>query len=222
MTNDLTADFYFDPISPYAYLMWTRLRRDQARGEIQFALTPVPVVVSAIFAHWGIIGPADIPPKRRHFYRMCHWIADQHRIDLRIPDPHPFRSIEASRLIVALAARDTAVDAVFDAIFVEGRDLSQLSEIKALGRSLGIENISSALAANDVKERLRRNTESAISRGVFGVPTLSLGGESFWGFESYQMIQVFTQNPNKFGAFATRRLQDVDHVKTAGRWTVGS
>ena len=81
VANDLIADFYFDPVSPYAYLMWKQLRRDQTRGKIKFSLNPVPVVVSAVFDHWGMLGPADIPPKRRHLYRMCHWVADQHRID---------------------------------------------------------------------------------------------------------------------------------------------
>lgn len=88
------------------------------------------------------------------------------------------------------------------------------------GHSLDRESSLSYVCLVDDPESLLSGPQIGIA-DIF-MHTLSLGGESFWGFESYQMIQVFTQNPNKFGAFATRRLQDVDHVKTAGRWTVGS
>ena len=59
-------DWYFDFISPFAYLQWRRLRRDHP----QVALNPKPALFAAILNHVGQLGPAEIPQKRRHTYRI--------------------------------------------------------------------------------------------------------------------------------------------------------
>ena len=68
-------DWYFDVISPFAYLQWRRLRRDHA----DVALNPKPVLLAAILNHVGQLGPAEIPQKRRHTYRIVLWQARQYQ-----------------------------------------------------------------------------------------------------------------------------------------------
>src|ERR1700676_577794 len=108
-------------------------------------------------------------------------------IPMRFPPAHPFNPLAALRLIIAAGSNRRAVERVFDAVFVEGRDVAESEVIAGLAAELGIENPADTLGAPDVKQKLRDNTNWAIERGVFGVPTLIIGDETFWGHDAFEM-----------------------------------
>lgn len=207
MSTKTPVDFYFDPVSPFAFLMWKRLREDDLGLEIR----PVPVLLGALLNHWGLIGPAEVRPKRAQTYRMCLWLADRNGIALRFPDTHPFRSVEALRLLIALDARVDAVDAVFEAAFAQGRDLTDGAELERLGGELGLSDVHDRITSADVKDGLRANTEAAIARGVFGVPTLAIGGELFWGLDTLDMVRDYLADPKLFQTAEMQRLGTLDY-----------
>ena len=207
MSTKTPADFYFDPVSPFAFLMWKRLREDDFGLEI----SPVPVLLGALLNHWGLIGPAEVPPKRVQTYRMCQWLAARNGIALRFPDAHPFRSVEALRLLIALDARANAVDTVFEAAFGKGRDLTDGAELERLGGELGLSAVQDRIASADVKDGLRANTEAAIARGVFGVPTLAIGEDLFWGFDTLGMVRDYLADPKLFQTAEMQRLGTLDY-----------
>ncbi len=200
-----TCDWYFDVVSPYSYLQWKT--RDRFCGRI--VLRPVPVVLGAILDHWGQKGPAEIVPKRLYAYRSCHWRARQLGVPFAFPPAHPFNPLAALRLIVALDATANAVDAVFDAVFGKGLDVTDTSLIETIGRSLGADDILARIASPEVKLRLRGNTDAAIARGVFGVPTTAVGDELFWGADSTDMLLAFLDDPKLFETPEMRRLKSL-------------
>jgi 2-hydroxychromene-2-carboxylate isomerase len=199
------ADWYFDVVSPFSYLQW------KARGRFadRVRLRPVPVVLGAILDHWGQKGPAEIAPKRLQTYRACQWRAAQLGVPFRFPPAHPFNPLGGLRLIVALDAAEAAVDAVFDAAFGEGRDISDPAVLEAVGRSLGAGDVAARIADPAVKQRLRANTEAAVVRGVFGVPATAVGGELFWGEDSTGMMLDFLADPALFDTPQMRRLASI-------------
>lgn len=199
----LECDWYFDVLSPFSYLQWKTRQRFGDR----LILKPVPVVFGAILDHWGQKGPAEIAPKRLHTYRACLWKANKLGVPFKFPPNHPFNPLPALRLIVALGAEGAAVDAVFDAVFKEGLDVSDLVVLETLGRSLGVDDVRGTIAMPEIKQRLRANTEGAIARGVFGVPTLAVDGELFWGEDSSDMVIDFLQDRARFLSPEMRRLQ---------------
>src|SRR6516165_7508895 len=146
-----TADWYFDVISPFAYLQWHQ--RIRLAGLV--TLRPVPVVLGALLGHWEQKGPAEIPPKRLQTYRRCQWHAEHLGIQFRFPPAHPFNPIAALRLAVACGASEAAVDAVFGAAFGEGRDVSDMAVLEEIGRKLGIEDVAATIARPEVKAQLR-------------------------------------------------------------------
>jgi 2-hydroxychromene-2-carboxylate isomerase len=198
-----TCDWYFDVISPFAYLQWKT--RDRLAGRVQ--LRPVPVVLGALLAHWEQKGPAEIPPKRFHTYRGCQWRAARLGVPFRFPPAHPFNPIAALRLIVALGASDKAVDTVFDAAFGVGRDVSDPAVLEEIGRALGLDDVAGAISRPEVKQQLRANTDAAIARGVFGVPTTMVGEELFWGEDMTEMLAEYVGDPASFDTVEMRRLR---------------
>ena len=75
------VDWYFDFISPYAYLQSLRLPSIATRATIR----PVPILFAAVLDHAGQKGPAEIPMKRAFTYRFVSWQAEQAGVPLRFP-----------------------------------------------------------------------------------------------------------------------------------------
>jgi 2-hydroxychromene-2-carboxylate isomerase len=99
------------------------------------------------------------------------------------------------------------VATVLDAVFRDGRDLSDAAVIAELARQVGVADPQAALADPGVKQRLRENTEWASTRGVFGVPTLVIGDEFFWGHDAVQMALEYLEDPD---AFHDGQMQVID------------
>ncbi len=198
-----TYDWYFDAISPFAYLQWKTRDRLAAHAKLR----PVPIVLGALLAHWEQKGPAEIPPKRFHTYRGCQWRAARLNIPFRFPPAHPFNPIGALRLIIALGTTEAAVDAVFDAAFGTGRDISDPTVLYDIGSAFGLSDVAGAISQPDVKRQLRTNTDTAIAQGVFGVPTTIVGTEIFWGEDTTEMLAEYLTNPAFFNTPEMQRLR---------------
>jgi 2-hydroxychromene-2-carboxylate isomerase len=192
----------FDVISPFAYLAFGRLARLPATLKIEF----VPVLLAGLLEHFGQLGPAEIPAKRRFTYRHVLWRARQLKIPMRMPPGHPFNPLAALRLIIAAGSDARAVGTVLDAVFLQGRDVADAAVIAELAATLGVADPQAALSAPALKERLRENTNWAISRGVFGVPTLIVGEELFWGDDAVDMALDYVVDPQVFNTPAMRAL----------------
>ena len=197
-----TADWYFDFLSPFAYLQWTQRRRLNDR----LTLRPRPVLLAGLLAHWGQKGPAEIPAKRRHTYRQVQWLADRLGVTLRFPPAHPFNPLPPLRLALALDCSEPAIAAIFDSLWREGHDLEEPAHWRRLTDALGLPDAEAQIADPAVKAALRENTEQAIAAGVFGVPTLVLDGTLFWGLDSTEMALDALDHPEHFDTAEMRRL----------------
>ena len=187
--------WYFDLVSPYAYLALPAVEALAARHPVRVR----PVVLGAILAHWGGLGPAEVAPKRRHTYRHVQFLADQAGLPLRFPPAHPFRSLDALRGLATLDEPDpAAVRAAFDHIWARGGDPADLPNS----------------ADPAAKARLRGWTDEAIAAGMFGVPSLVVSGEVFWGLDAMPMANAFLADP---GLFRTARMARLDTLPVGVR-----
>lgn len=196
------ADWYFDFISPFAYLQSEAL----GRFEGKLAIRPVPVLFAGLLKHWGHKGPAEIASKRRFTYRQVQWLAERNGIALRFPPQHPFNPVRALRLALALDGSLDAIHEIFRFVWREGRDVNLPDEWAELGRRLGVPDVEARCNAPEVKARLRANGEQALAAGVFGVPTLALGGELFWGFDATDMALDYLADAARFSRGEYGRL----------------
>ncbi len=199
------ADWYFDFLSPFSYLQLAQFDRLPPDLEVTYR----PVLFAGLLAHWEHKGPAEIPAKRVQTYRWCHWYAARHGIPFRMPPAHPFNPLRPLRLAVAQGAEPALIRALFDAIWAEGRDPSQDDEWQGLTGRLGITDADEMIARPEVKAALRRGTEEAAKRGVFGIPTFVIGDEVFWGLDTTDLVLDYLNDPTmlKSGEFA--RISDL-------------
>ena len=204
--NAARLDWYFDFISPFAYLQWRRLRRDHP----EVALNPKPLLFAAILNHVGQLGPAEIPQKRRHTYRIVLWQARAAGIPLHFPPAHPFNTLPALRLCLAAPDRMQAIDAIFAHIWEHGRLADSVEALADVAASLGIDD-PAAIARDEVKRELLANGEEAMALGVFGVPTLRVRDELFWGNDATELALAFARDPGTLDA----EMRRVDAIPEA-------
>ena len=188
------ATWYFDFVSPFAYLQWPRLLALRERVDI----TPRPIVLGALFAHHGLLGPAEIAAKRAFTYRSVQWRAARDGVALRFPPAHPFNPLAALRLAIACGSSWSAIEAIFLHLWAHGRAGANADELADVAKALGIADVEAALANAAVKEELRANTDEAIAAGVFGVPTFAIDGLLFWGDDATPMIEDHLADRTRF------------------------
>ncbi len=199
------ADWYFDFVSPFAYIQFEGFER--LPGDLAISLKPV--LFAGFLGHWEHKGPAEIPAKRRQTYRYCHWLAGKRGIPYKMPPRHPFNPLTVLRLAIALGAEAAVVGAIFRHIWAEGNDGQDLESLAALAASLGVEDLEARVSDPAVKQRLRANTEKAIERGVFGVPSFVVDEEIFWGEDSTEMMVDFLADPELFQSGEFERLDNL-------------
>jgi 2-hydroxychromene-2-carboxylate isomerase len=197
------AIWYFDFISPFAYIALHRLKELPPDVAIDYR----PVLFAGILNHWGQKGPAEMATKRRYTYRWSHWWARSLGVPLRFPAAHPFNPLHHLRLAIACGTKPEAVRQIFDAVWTTGEDASDQQRFAALCERLGVP--ADALGSPEVKEALKKNTDEAIMRGVFGVPTFEVDGELFWGADSIEFLKDFLKNPSVVANDEFRRLDNL-------------
>jgi 2-hydroxychromene-2-carboxylate isomerase len=184
--------FYLDFISPYAYLAFENL--PQALQGLSYCVEYRPVLFAAFLKHHGQLGPAEIKPKRDWTYRQVLWHARANGIEMQMPAAHPFNPLPLLRL--ALACGDKGLvnryvaETVFRQVWRGGADAVDAARTEALKQSL---NPKRDPASDEVKNELKANTDDAIARGLFGVPTLAVDEKRFWGVDSLPMLRAYLE-----------------------------
>ena len=177
--------FWFDPVSPFAYLAFERL--PQALEGCSYVIEYRPVLFAGLLAHWGQKGPAEIEPKRAWTFRHVAWLAHLHGIALDVPAVHPFNPLPLLRLALACGPNRRVVEALMRHVWVGGADASDPARLAALTQRLAPARDPASV---EVKNQLRAATDLAIRRGVFGVPTFELDGRLFWGVDALPMLRA--------------------------------
>jgi 2-hydroxychromene-2-carboxylate isomerase len=205
MNSPAKARWYFDLVSPFAYLHLKEFNTLPGEVDIEY----VPILLAALLSHWGHKGPAEIPAKRIYTYRYVNWLARHLGIELRMPPSHPFNSLHAMRLLIAAGLTGANVTLAFDFVFRNGRDLQDPAVLVELGRQLGIRDVKTATGDEKVKQILRANTDQAIKLGVFGVPTFVVDDALFWGADSIDMMRDYLREPDMFMSPEMQRIDSL-------------
>ena len=184
-------NFYFDFLSPFSYFAWHQLK-DQSDLEIQFK----PVALGPLLNHWGIKGPGEVQPKREFLLKQCLRYAAKNNIAFTTPKTHPFNSLYALRLALKSTAGDlqtAVIKTLWEAGWKERIDMGEPEELLHALRTAGLpaEELYEKSFSREAKVELKANIQEAISFGVFGVPSMVVGEELFWGNDAVSDLQNY-------------------------------
>jgi len=206
MTN--TIIWYFDFISPFAYLQQIRLQEFPE----DISVKPCPILFAGLLNHWQHKGPAEIPAKRLFTYQHVVWLAKRQGVQLRMPPAHPFSPLRPLRLAIAMGNDMGVIAKIFKYIWQDGLSVDDDTEWYKFVSSLGIDEPDNFINQADVKQQLRENTEAAIAAGLFGVPTIIADGHLFWGNDATDMYLDYHKNP---GFYADPQLKFIETIPEA-------
>lgn len=186
--------FYFDYISHNAYLAWSQIHK--LAGQYKRRVEPVPVLFAALLDHYGQKGPAEVPAKSLWMIRDVLRKAEQLKLPLRPPASHPFNPLLALRvtaLEMSAHERRSVIDGLFRAAWAESRDISDPNVVGAVLTYAGVDAQDLLARAGEAaaKAQVREHTDRAIEEAVFGVPSMLVDGELFWGYDDLRYLELF-------------------------------
>lgn len=192
MTSHKRLEFLYDFVSGPCYLASTQV------GEIASAvgaeLVLIPVLAGGILKATNNPGPLAVPAKAKWIAGdMLLW-AGFYGVEFK-PTPYfPIRTLPLLRGALVAAERgevDRYNRAIFEAIWVHQRNLNEPEEVRRVLISSGFdpEIYFAEIERTQIKEQLRRNTDDAVTRGAFGVPTFFVEGEMFFGQDRLDFLR---------------------------------
>jgi 2-hydroxychromene-2-carboxylate isomerase len=203
----MRLEYFFDFSCPYAYLASTQIEALAERAGVR--LEHKPMLLGGVFRAVGTpqAMAAGMPPaKARHNFEDMHRWARHWGVPLKMPPRHPMRTVRALRALLALPETvwPAVIGELYRAYWVDsasgGPAFDEPSTIAAALERAGIDAAGRerAAAANDdpeIKQELRRRTEEAIERGIFGAPATIVSGEDgttelFWGQDRLEMVEA--------------------------------
>jgi len=186
-------DFYFDLSSPYSYLAATQLDGITSRHDVVIAWKPM--VLAAVFKAQGNVMPAVCIPKAQYMLKdLARW-ASHYGVPFQMSSRFPLPTIRAMRLVIAAEASGHAGQLAkhfFQAMWERDLDISNDEILRQLVAEIGLEPeaLFATIDTAAVKDKLRAYTDEAISRGVFGAPSLVVDGELFWGNDRLHFLEA--------------------------------
>jgi len=189
-----TVEFYFDLGSPASYLAWTQLPALCARNGA--TLVYRPMLLGGVFQATGNASPAMVPAKGRYMFIDLGRYARRYGVPFGLPPGFPVNTLTLMRGLIGMQLRSPAqfeaiVAVLFRGLWAQKRNLSDGQQLDETLREAGFDPAAfQALAADgEVKAELKRVTEEAVARGVFGAPTVFVGGEMFFGQDRLDFVE---------------------------------
>jgi len=188
------VEFFFDFGSPYSYLAYQELPRVAQRAGASIVWRPI--LLGGVFKATGNHSPAEIPAKGRWSKTdLVRW-AKKYGAPFR-QNPHfPINTLMLMRAAAGFQRQDDAafhryVKAIFSAMWEQGRNLNDAAEIGAVLSEAGFDPraVLAMIEDPEVKDALKQQTEAAVARGIFGVPSFIVGEELFWGNDRLHFVE---------------------------------
>ena len=173
-------DFYFDIISPYAYIAYKKILKIK---DINFKLKPI--LLGGLHNLAGITAPAFNKYKMKNMQNDCELVAKKNNISFKWNSKFPINSLNIMRgyLCVENSKKEEYLKFFFEAYWKEDLDLSNEENIKILLKKLKIDehDFFNLIKNQDTKDKLKQFTQEAFEKEVFGAPTFIVNNKIFWG-----------------------------------------
>jgi len=193
--HDKTVEFFFDFGSPAAYLAWTQLPALCAQAGA--ALVYKPMLLGGVFQATGNRSPVEVPAKGAYIRGDFERFAARYGVPLRFNPHFPVNTLLLMRGATAMQMQDGGARfgdycaAVFRAMWVDEKAMNDPAVVGQVLHAAGFDPAQMLASAGQqaVKDQLKAVTEEAVARGVFGAPTMFVGGRMFWGQDRLDFVR---------------------------------
>ncbi len=173
-------DFYFDIISPYAYIAYKKILKVE---KIKFNYKPI--FLGGLHNLAGIDAPAFNKYKMKNMKNDCYLVAKKNKIEFNWNSKFPINSLNLMRgyLCINEDKRKDYLNFFFDAYWKEDQDLSNIENIVVILNKLQIDSkvFFKSIKDLEIKNKLIKCTSEAFNKEVFGAPTFIINNKIFWG-----------------------------------------
>ena len=188
-----SVEFFFDVGSPTVYLAATQLSKIAGRHGATVLWRPF--LLGGVFKATGNVSPATVPAKSRYMGDDLERFARRYEVPFLFNPFFPVNTLALMRGAVAYQQQgrlDQYIEAIFSAMWVTGKNMNEPTIVAEVLDTIGIgaQEFLVAIAAQDVKDKLKSNTEEAVERGAFGAPTFFVGDEMFFGQDRLDFVEA--------------------------------
>ena len=178
-----SIDFYFDFISPYSYLAYQKLKTLNKNNF--FKIVYKPILLGGLHKLGGITAPAFNVRKMKNMKYDCKLIADKNRIQFQWNENFPINSLYLMRgyLVIDKNLKKKFFEVCFDYYWKENIDISNEKNVIRILDTCSINKINffKDIENDNVKDELKKLTNLAFEKNIFGAPTFIVNDKIFWG-----------------------------------------
>ena len=184
-------DFYFDFVSPYSFLAHKEIKKIENKSGIKIRY--IPVLLGGLHNLHGIKAPAFIPAKAKHMIRDCKLISERNNIKFKFNSYFPIKSLNLMRGVL-VAEEDNLksyyIDNIFNTIWQDGLNMNDEIIIQKVLKNINVNPKTFLLrsTSSSIKESLRKQTNEAYEKGIFGAPTFVSNNKIFWGQDRIEFV----------------------------------
>ena len=181
MSNHI--DFYFDVISPYSYIAHKKIQKIKENQKIIFNYKPI--LLGGLHNLAGISAPAFNKYKMKNMQNDCELVSKKNDISFIWNSKFPINSLSIMRGYLSTSdnQKENYLDIFFNAYWRDNLDLSSEQEFSKLLVTLGINSkiFFEKIKQQSIKDDLKKLTNEAFDKEVFGAPTFIVNNKIFWG-----------------------------------------
>ena len=178
-----SIDFYFDFISPYAYLAHNKIKIIKKQENINF--TYKPILLGGLHNLQGISPPAFNKSKLKHMIDDCKLIAKKNNFDFVWNSKFPLNSLNLMRgyLFINSNNKDLYLNKIFKAYWKYNLDITNNEILIGILKECEIDknNFFEGIKNVQIKNKLKKITQEAHNQDIFGAPTFVVNNKIFWG-----------------------------------------
>ena len=176
-------NFYFDFISPYSFLAYKKLNTLNREGKVNVKYKPI--LLGGLHNLGGITPPAFNERKLKNMKNDCELIALKNKIEFRWNIKFPINSLYLMRgyLVINESHKKKFFEVCFDAYWKDNLDISDEKNIEIILNKVGLDKneFFNNIQDKNVKDSLKKLTNNAFEKDIFGAPTFVVNDKIFWG-----------------------------------------
>ena len=184
-------DFYFDFVSPYSFLAHKEIRKIEKKYLIKIKYKPI--LLGGLHNLHGIKAPAFIPAKAKHMIRDCKLISEKNKIKFKFNSYFPIKSLNLMRGVFVAEEdnfKNYYIDNIYNSIWQDGLNMNDENIVQKVLKNLNVnpKTFMLRISSSAIKDILKKKTNEAFEKSIFGAPTFVSNNKIFWGQDRIEFV----------------------------------